>query len=204
MKTTCQTLLLPLLLLLAACSGGELVGVHIDLREPGAYTVTTRSLVDPNQPGPAEARTRGVQWQARAALVCSQGRFQDLSDVELGAGSVRFAASIGDPQPHLRVFLKRGPDADWVKLLLPEETVRQGMANIYDPTGKTREIGDAIRFEIHAPGDIVTSGVHPTGRGVEASSERRRAYLIVPLRTALEKGEELVWDLSWRVPEGKR
>lgn len=192
------------LALLASCSSGELVGIHIDLGKGGACTVTTRSLVAPGAAGPVEAKTRGVQWTTRAGLVCSQGSCQDIGSLEFGSGGIRFAASLGDNQPHLRVFLKRGPGIDWLRLLVPEDEIRLPMAKVYDPTGKTKEIGDAVRIEISAPGEVVSSGVNPTGRGVEANLERKRAYLVLPLRAISEPGEELVWDVSWRVPDSGR
>ena len=81
---------------------------------------------------------------------------------------------------------------------MPEETARKNMAQIYDPNGKTREVGDIIRLEVSLPSDVVTSGVLPAGRGIEATREGRRAVLLVPVRTALEGDGEMVWDMSWR------
>ncbi|MBL8725327.1 MAG: hypothetical protein JNK49_14870 [Planctomycetes bacterium] len=190
--------------LLASCSGSELVGIHLDLSKGSPYAVTTRSLVESTMPGPMENRTQGVQWKMRAALVCSQGDCPDLGKLEFGNGGIRISTEVGGHQPSLRVQLKRGPGVDWLRALVPEDGARLGMAKVYDPTGKTKEIGDAVRLEITAPGEVVTSGVHPTGRGVEANLERNRAYLILPLRAITEPGEDLVWDVSWRQPSSGR
>lgn len=198
MMTLRPLVLFSALLSFAACSSGELVGIHIQLGKDGSGTITTRSLVEPGVPGPAEARTQGVQWSARASLQCAQGKFQQLGDLKVGDGGLRFSPRLGDDQPHLRVFVQRGPAVEWVKALVPEQVQRRAMAKVYDPTGRTEEIGDAIRIEIAAPGEVVTSDVHPGGRGVEAVHERKRAYLVIPVRAALEAGEELVWDVSWR------
>lgn len=186
------------LLLLTACSSGELVGIHINLTKDGSGTVTTRSLVEPTAPSPAEARTQGVTWTARASLQCAQGKFQALSDLKVGDGGLRFSPRLGDDQPHLRVFVQRGPNAEWIKSLVPDQVTRRAMAKVYDPTGRIEEVGEAVRIEIAVPGEVVTSGVQPTGRGVEAAHERKRAYLIVPVKSALEAGEEMVWDITWR------
>jgi hypothetical protein len=191
-------LLLPALLLLSACSGGELVGVHITLAKDGSGTVTTRSLLEPTLPSPAQSRTQGVNWTASASLQCAQGRFQQLGDLKIGDGGLRFSPRLGDDQPHLRVYVQRGPAVEWVKALVPEQAARRAMAKVYDPTGRTDEIGDAIRLEISLPGEVVTSDVNPTGRGVEAAHERKRAYLVIPVKAALEAGEEMLWDISWR------
>lgn len=192
------SLLLTASLLLPACSGGELVGVHITLAKDGSGTVTMRSLVDRKTPIAAEARTQGANWTARASLQCAQGTFQQLGDLKIGDGGLRFSPRLGDDQPHLRVYVQRGPAVEWVKALVPDLKARQDMAKVYDPTGRTDEIGQAIRLEINVPGEVVTSDVNPTGRGVEAAHERKRAYLVLPVKAVLEAGEELLWDISWR------
>lgn len=183
--------------LLVACSGGELVGIHLLLAKDGSGTVTTRSLVQPTAAGPSEAKVEGVSWTARASLVAVQGSFAQLGDVRVGKG-LRFTTRIGEDQPSLRVFVQRGPDAAWLSALVPDETARRAMAKVYDPTGKTREVGDTIRLEIEVPGEVIASAVQPGGRGVEADRERRRAFLLLPARTMAEAGDELVWDVTWR------
>ena len=192
------SLLFLLLTSLCACSGGELVGVYINLEKDGSGKLTTRALVEPKADGASELRVGGVEWTGRAALVSRQGTFTRLGDVALAGTGVRFSTPATDDRPSLRVYVQRGPGAEWVRSLVPEETARRAMARIYDPTGKTTDIGDTIRLEIAVPSDVVTSGVLPAGRGLEAAREGRRAYLLIPVRTALETGEELVWDISWR------
>lgn len=186
------------LLTLAACSGGELVGVHIHLEKDGSGKITTRALVEPKNGDAPEVRAAGVEWTSRAAVVSRQGKFTRLGDVSLGGNGVRFSAGADDDRPSLRIYVRRGPDAEWVKNLVPEQTVRRAMAKVYDPTGKTTEIGDTIRLELSLPSDVVTSGVLPTGRGIEAAREGRRAYLLIPVRAAMLAEDELVWDISWR------
>ncbi|MCA8949358.1 MAG: hypothetical protein KDE27_07635 [Planctomycetes bacterium] len=199
MKTSRILLLLPLLLL-TACGGGELVGVHIALADNGTGTVTARALVEPES-NRAEAAIQGVGWtpNGRAALLASQGTFQQLSDVVIGgSGGLRFSPTLGGEQPSVRVYVPRGPNVDWLRALVPDRATRVRLAKVYDPSGKTREAGELIRIELEVPGDVVASAVHPTGRGVEADRERKRAFLLLPARTIAEGGEELVWDITWR------
>ncbi|MBL8728648.1 MAG: hypothetical protein JNM25_09480 [Planctomycetes bacterium] len=186
-----------LLACLCSCSGGELVGVHVKLQKDGTGVVTVRTLMEPASTGAAESRAQGVTWESRAGLASAQGRFDQINDLKLGNGGIRFLAELGDDRPNLRVFLQRGPDAEWVKALVPDQAARQQMAKVYDPTGRTREIGDVLRIEVSVPGEVFASGVRPSGRGVEAAHEGKRAYLLVPVRTALEAGEELEWSFSW-------
>ncbi|MCR9248022.1 MAG: hypothetical protein NXI31_23570 [bacterium] len=198
MRSTCHTLVLVLTLLLTACSGDELVGVHIKLEQDGKGTLTTRALTTPD-PGRAEAATKGATFTARASLVASQGQFIRLDDVKLGgANGLRFAAKLGDDQPSVRVYVPRGPEQQWIQALVPDRETRHKMAEVYDPTGKTLEVGNMIRIEIELPGAVVASSVHPAGRGIEADRERKRAFLLLPARSVTEEGEELVWDITWR------
>src|SRR5262245_51871873 len=94
------TLALPMLL--AACADNELVGIPIALAKDGSGTLTARSLQAASAPGPAEARARGVQWQARANLMASQGTFRNIGDLSFGDGEVRFVTT-NNEMPHLRV-----------------------------------------------------------------------------------------------------
>lgn len=188
---------LVLLFGLCACSGGELAGVHVKLQKDGKGVVTVRTLMEPATTGAAESRAQAVTWQSRAGLACAQGQFEQINDLKLGDGGIRFLAELGDDRPNLRVFLRRGPDAEWVTALVPDQDKRMAMAKVYDPTGRTREIGDVLRIEVSVPGEVFASGVRPSGRGIEAAHEGKRAYLLVPVRTALEAGEELEWSFSW-------
>lgn len=190
--------LLIIVTLLTACSGNELVGVHIKLAKDGTGTVTTRSLVEPTAPGPAETAAAGVSWQARASVQAALGTFRQLDDVKLGGDGLRFKANLGGDQPSIRVYLTRGPGAAWANALIKDQATRRQMAQVYDPSGRTREVGDVIRLELEVPGDVVASSVHPVGRGVEAERERKRAFLLLPARTVLTAGEEMVWDVTWR------
>lgn len=185
------------LLLLASCSDAELVGVHVALRKDGSGTLTARALQSTTTAGPAESRAKGVEWQARANLVSSQGSFQSLAAVELGDREVRFAPS-NDGEPRLRIFLARNKDLAWVKALVPDEATRKSLAKVHDPNSKQKEIADAIRFEIRLPDQVVSSGVAPTGRGIEAAHEQNRAYLVLPVAAMLAEGDELIWDISWK------
>ncbi len=183
-------------LFFCSCSGGELVGVHVALQKDGSGTVTMRGLTTPPASA-AEAEAQGVQWSGRAGVTCAQGTFKEVKALKLGDGGIRFDAELGDARPSLRVFLKRGPDTAWVKALVPDVAERRKMAKIYDPSGRTNEIGDTLRIEVSVPGEVFASGVRPAGRGVEAAHEGKRAYLLIPVRSALEAGDEFEWSFSW-------
>ena len=188
------------ILLLAACSGGELVGIHLQLAGDGSGTVTTRALMSPNEVGQAETRATGAKWVTRAALVASQGTFDKIEDLKFGDASLTFIPQLDGERPGLRVHLKRGPGTAWIEALVPDQATRRKLAQAYDPTGRTNDIADVLRIEIVAPDEVITSGALPTGRGVVAEKENKRAYLLLPVRTAIEAGEDFVWEISWVRP----
>jgi hypothetical protein len=187
------------LLATTACSDTELVGLHLRLQADGTGVLTTRTLVQPTEPGPAETRTQGVVWQDRATLSFSQGTFQNVKNLKFGE-----IYCGGDPlssdRPGLRIFVPRGPDMAWVQALAPNAETRRKLAKVYDPTGKTAELAGTVRIELQLPANVIATGVLPTGRGIEADHERNRAWLSIPVQTALEKGDELVWEISWVTP----
>jgi len=183
--------------LLAACSGDELVGVHVKLDATGSGTITTRALMPISQATAAEGSAKGVNWSIRAGLVSSQGSFDQIGGVTLGDGDVTFSPQLDTDRPGLRVTFKRGPNCKWVNQLVPGKKQREQMAGAYDPTGRTKEIGDVLRLEVQAPGQVITSGVLPTGRGVSVDRDGKKAILLLPVRTALEEGDAFVWDISW-------
>ena len=192
--------LLPLAtaLLLAACSGNELVGLHVALKPGGAAEITTRALVDTPKPGPAEVTAKGVQWEKNAALVHSHGKVANLAALRFGDESLRFLPRLEGEAPSLRVHIQRGPNAGWVQCLALAKSAREPLARIYDPTGKTKDFADTLRLEVEHSTDVVGSSVLPTARGVEAGRDGKRAWLLIPVATALDGGPELVWDISWK------
>ncbi|MFT4511730.1 MAG: hypothetical protein ACI91B_000411 [Planctomycetota bacterium] len=194
---TSSILSLLLLTSLCACSGGELVGVHLTLDADGSGTMTTRALMPIAKATDAENRAKGVNWTIRAGLVSSQGTFSEVGTVTLGDGEVTFSPQLDGDRPGLRVNIQRGPGAKWIETLVPDQKTRKEMAKAYDPSGRTKEIADVLRFEVVAPGNVITSGVLPTGRGVQADRDGLKATLLLPARTALEAGDAFVWDISW-------
>lgn len=182
---------------LAACSGNEVVGVHVVLHEDGSAQVTTRALASPTTSNPAESQLPTVTWEGRAALLCSQGKLANIRDLKFRDDSLTVTSRADTDFPGLRVRVQRGPDAGWVKALVPDQAARRTMAGIYDPSGRTKEVGDVLRLEITTPRNIIGSSVQPAGRGVTADRDGKRAYLLVPAQTALETGDALTWDITW-------
>jgi hypothetical protein len=193
-----RTLALFSCLALAACSGSELVGVHVQLQADGTAVVTTRALVEGPAPSPAEAAAKGVAWAARGALVYSQGTVKDLGQLQFGDESLKFLPRLDGEPKSLRVILQRGPTASWVKALTPALATRQGLAGVYDPSGKAKDFADILRLEVAGPTDVVSSNVLPAARGVAADREGSRAFLLVPANTAMAAGPELIWDITWK------
>ena len=200
MRTHRSLLLSVLLANLCACGGDELVGIHLDLAADGAGTVTVRALAPASDLPKAAEAVAGAEWRVQAALTASQGTFTQIAELDLADGGVTFAPQLEGDRPGLRVTLRRGPGASWVSLLAPGSAERKRLARAYDPTGRTTEIGDVVRLEVRAPGRVISSGVLPTGRGVEADRDGDKAILLLPVKTALRATDgdgAFVWDISW-------
>lgn len=187
---------LSLLPLLAACSGSEIVGLHVKLQADGAATITARALVDAPAPGRVEGEGAGVEWSQRAALVYSQGKAAKVEALRFGDDAL--SVTQYPEAKKLTVRLKRSPKAGWVTALVPDRPVRQKLAAVYDPLGKTKEIADTLRLEFELPTAVIGSSVLPSARGVEADRESNRAYLTIPVETARDNGEDLTWDITWQ------
>ncbi len=180
----------------SACTGGELVGLHVVVQPDGSGTVTARALVESSTPSPAEVSGKGVAWGKRAALVYSQGAVAKLDEMSFGDDSL-VVDTEGMDAAKLTVRLKRSPAAGWVAALVPDQKRRRDLATVYDPLGKTKELGDTLRLELVLPGTVNGSSVLPTARGVEAGREGNRAFLTIPVETARENGDMLSWDITW-------
>jgi hypothetical protein len=59
------------------------------------------------------------------------------------------------------------------------------------------EFGDVLRLVFSVPGVVFGSDVRPSGRGIVAGNVGKRAYLLIPVRTGLVAGDDLVWTFSW-------
>ena len=186
------------LALLASCSPSELVGIHVTLAKDGSATVTTRALLEAPAAGAVEVTAKGVSWTARAALLHSRGQAKSVADLDLADGSIKFQPRLDSEPASLRVTIQRGPNASWIKTLVPSRDARRSVANVYDPSGKTREVGDVIRLEVAGTTEANGSSVLPVARGVSADRDGARAILLIPAQTAAEAGEPLVWDITWK------
>lgn len=182
-------------LMLPACSGSELVGLHLAVQRDGTAVVTVRALVEAAPPSPAEVVAKGATFARRAALVYSQGTVADLAALQFGDDSLQIVPRLDAGK--ITVRLQRRPTAAWVGALVPDRSKRRELAAVYDPLGRTKEVGDVLRLEIACPAAVNGSSVLPTARGVEAGREGNRAYLVIPADTAREQGEALSWDITW-------
>ena len=181
------------LLALGACSDSDVIGVYISLDENRSGSITTHSLKVPKVAGPAETEIRAVSWSRRANLFSSAGSFVDISDLRIG--EVRFSVQ----GTHLQVTLPRGPDVRWYRFFAPDADEQELAAKTFDPTGKAKNVGTIVKFDVQVPGIVTSAGVYPQGiRNVSFESEKANATLLVPLRAMRENGDELTWSVTWK------
>jgi hypothetical protein len=182
-----------MLLALGACSDSDVIGVYIKVAEDRSGSITTHSLKVPNVAGPAESEIKAVSWSQRANLFSSTGSFQDISDLRIG--EVRFSFQ----GKHLQVTLPRGPAVRWYRFFAPDADEQELAALTFDPTGKAKNVGTMVKFDVQVPGEVVSEGVNPKGiRNVSFESDGTNASLWVPLRAMREQGDELTWSVTWK------
>ncbi len=181
------------ILLVAACSDAEPIGVHLTLAADGSGTVTCRSLVMVDEAGPMEAGSAGVEWRDRARLTASRGEFRKLDGLVLADLGWRRTG-----ENSLRVNLPMGPEARWHTLLAPEPTLRPRAAAALEPAQPTSAMGDSIRFELELPGEVTAIGHAPNIRLVRSDKDGRKAILTVPVAAARAPGPALMFDVAWR------
>ncbi len=188
-----QRLGIATLLALGACSDSDVIGVYINLAETHSGSITTHSLKVPDGAGPAETGIKAVSWSQRANLFSSAGSFEDISNLRIG--EVRFNVQ----GKHLQVTLPRGPEVRWYRFFAPDADEQELAAKTFDPTGKAKNVGTIVKFDVQVPGIVTSAGVYPQGiRNVSFESEKTNATLLVPLRAMREDGDELIWSVTWK------
>jgi hypothetical protein len=194
-----KALILSVLLLgLAACDETDAVAIRIHLRDDFSGRVTMSNVALMPAESPLQQATQGVEWQSRAAILCSAGKFASLgalkiSDIDLTSGDG------GGGLAFVRVSLPRGDSAKWYKVLIPltaEE--RAGAAASIDPEGKTKNVASSIKLEIELPANVVGNGLTGRVRGIKVKDEGTTATLVVPLDVAQLAGDPIVWHLTWQ------
>lgn len=183
----------PLSLLLGACSDADPIGIHLRLAADGSGVVTCRSLQMVDAPGPLESTSQGVQWQQRARLFASRGTVANVSDLHLADIVVKRTSDNS-----LRLQLPRGPEATWHGLLAPSPAGREAAAAVLDPARPATSVGTSIRIEVEAPELVTAVGHAPAARMVKSDKDGKSALLWVPVDTARTPGDAIVFDLTWR------
>lgn len=190
--------LLLVLSALPACDETDAVSVRIHLAPDFSGTVTTSALALPSSESLMQQASQGAEWQNRVDVVAVAGRFQKLDDLKL-ADLAFSAGEAGSGMRFARVTLPRGAQAKWARALVPLSVdERQRAAAALDPTGKSKNVGSMIKIEIELPNAVVGNGLIGKTRGTKTQSEGSVATLTVPLDSALNGEEELVWHLTWQ------
>lgn len=195
---TLLVLCLALTALVTSCDESDVVAIRIRLAEDFSGEVGTSSVRIPDPALPMEHITAGIDWSDRLHMVAARGQFQNLGD--LAVEDITFeVGQAGERLNYLEVTLPRGPEARWPRTLVPlSEEERVTAAKTLDPSGRMREVGGVVKIEIELTNRVVGHGITVRARGAKEKAEGSKATLVVPLATALEPDEPLVWHLTWR------
>jgi len=199
-----STHVLPVLLAVAlapqGCEEADAVSIRLRLNEDFSGTLTTSTLERPVRVSPLEQNSAGLTWGDHVNLVCSAGAFDAVGEIRLD--EIKFESRIQDDGlNYLKITLPRGPKMSWPRSLVPDnignEEQRKALARTIDPSGRIRDIGSLIKFEIQLPSGVVAHGVNTRARRLKENASKNTASLVVPMDLALTTGRDIVWHLTW-------
>lgn len=189
-------LLLPSLLF-AACSGGDVVVLKVNVNPDFSGTVSVRGMRARPEPATYEAATKGAEWQDRVEAFAVRGTFPALAGLDLGG--ITFAPSKGDNgAKSLRVTVLLGEDARWCKATAPAIADQKRVSTVFQADGATGTVGTEATLMIDLPGEVIGVGHAPGVRGVQSSREGKRAMLLLPVKSVLERAGKLTFDITWQ------
>lgn len=193
-----SVLLSVLLFALAACDETDAVAIRIHLHDDFSGQMTTSNVALMPAESQLQQATQGVEWQSRAEILCSAGRFSSLSALKLSDITLS-SGDGGDGLAFVRVALPRGEAAKWHKVMIPlSAEERTSAAAALDPENRTKNIASSIKIEIELPSNVVGNGLTGRVRGIKLKDEGATATLIVPLDVAQSAGDPIVWHLTWQ------
>lgn len=183
--------------LLFGCDGTDAVSLRIRLEADLSGEITASMLTMPEEPNELEQASAGIEWQDRARLVFSAGRFADINALRLG--DMEVAGEIAaDGISHVRVRLPRGAGTRWYKLFTTDDVARrERMAKAFDPEGGVARVGSTIKLVIEAPGMVTSTGVRSNARGLKSDYEKDTASLLVPLDAVVDGEGFIDWHVVW-------
>ena len=190
--------LFPVVLALVGCDESDLVSIRIRLNKDYSGTLVTSGLMIPAEPSALERASHGVAWRDRLQVIGASGAFDNVA--KLSIEDIVFSCGGGSDGPsYVTINVPRGPQARWVRALAPLSLdERKRATEIFDPTGKVKELGSLVKLQIDFPGPVIAHGVSPSPTGCKEEAEEARATLVVSVETALSQGGVLVWQLTWR------
>lgn len=184
-------------LALVACDGSDAVSLRIRLEGDLSGEITASMLTMPDEPNELEQASSGVQWQDRARLVFSTGKFSDVNALRLGDMEVSGEVA-EDGIRHVRVRLPRGAGTRWYKLFTPEDIKRrERMAHAMKLEEGLARVGSTIKIVIVAPANVTSTGVRSNARGLRSEYEKDTASLLVPLDAVVDGEGVIDWHVVW-------
>lgn len=184
---------------LAGCDD-DLTSIRITLGKDGSGTVKVASVAVPEPLGAAESAIRGALWSNRVSVNALAGAFDDVS--QLAVAGITFSRAVHDGCCTLEVVVPLGTNNKWAAVLAPlSETQRTELAQVIDPSGKTKSIGSSLKIIVELPGEVVSSGALPGSDGISASHKAKIATLTVPVGATVSYHDSVKWHMTWNQQE---
>lgn len=186
--------------LLGGCSSQDPVGVRIRVDEGGAGTIAIASLSLPDVSAEVVGDSSKVEWDLRARLDVTSGKFQSadgvtVEDLELNA------ATLGADGGSLRLVLPCGDDARWFRSLHVDSKEREKLEQALGHAISEMELHENVTVSVTIDdARVAGSLVNPIPR-VTVSSKDDTCTLVVPLEILEARRNAMVLVVNWERPK---
>ena len=185
--------LLGCLLAIGGCDDTDIGSIEITLKNDGSGEITVVRVMS-SSPSSTQPDVEGVDWNSSAALVVTNGHFDQVSSLHLGEIKFQMAQS-----GFLRVELPRGSNVKWPSLLTAFDAKAQEALN---HSAKKTSIGTlsmkSVKVVLTLPSTPISSGVAESEViGISPTIKKTSASLIIPLDLIRNDGHPIVWDITW-------
>ncbi|MEE2973573.1 MAG: hypothetical protein VX672_10630 [Planctomycetota bacterium] len=181
---------------LGGCATQDPVGVRIRVDEDGGGTIAIASLSLPEVTAEVVGTSAQVDWDLRARLDVTSGKFERadgvaVEDLELNA------AALGVDGGSLRVVLPCGEEASWFRSLHVDPQEREKLERALGHAISEVELHENVTVSVTIENARVAGSLLDPIPRVTVGSKHDTCTLVVPLNILEERGNAMVLVVNW-------
>ena len=182
--------------LLGGCATQDPVGVHIRVDEDGAGTIAIASLSLPDVTSDVVGDSAQVDWELRARLDVTSGKFERADGVAVEDLQVN-AAALGVDGGSLRLALPCGEEARWFRSLHVDPQEREKLERVLGHAISEVELHENVTVSVTIEGARVAGSLLDPIPRVTVGSKHDTCTLVVPLNILEERRNAMVLVVNW-------